>query len=162
MPIDIGPFEFCHQEVQPDDIVWVGMKKTTSWCKIPYPGHPDGCINVKKPCRFFRPGLKEILNVWFLHDQARVHLAWVEWDINMFEVMMRKRYPNWTRARARNLCLWQPTLRKALWDHCKDEFEWCDIILGAEGSGVDFYATMDNFGNYSLLGLMVFENESLH
>jgi hypothetical protein len=60
--------------------------------------------------------------------------------------MMGQKNPEWPRARRRNLCLWQPTLRKALYDRCRDEFEWCDIILGGEGSGVDFYATMEKFG----------------
>ena len=145
MPVDVGPYEFKHRELGPEDISWAGMKLSVAWCKQPYPGHPDGCVNVSKPCRFFRPGLKEYLDKCFDHPGVQPYIAWVEWNIDDFELRMSIEHPGWPRARLRNLCWWQPALRKALWDDCIEQFGWSNIILGPEGSGVDIYHTMLNF-----------------
>jgi len=151
--MELGDYDFVFTVVNNVDLIdFDPMKTIVEWCKMPYPRHPKGCKNISKPCRFFRPGLKEEIVKWVEHPDADVYVAWVEWDIDDWERRMMDVHPDWSRARLRNLLYWQPRLRKALWIECEKTFGWCRVIFGAEGCGVNFYSMMlkDHFGGIEL------------
>lgn len=129
-----------NREVSFSDIVFRPPDMIFRWCKMPYPGHKKGCPN-QDDCVFFNPYLQNRLRNAF-----KIHILWVEFDLDEQEQRMRDKHPNWTARQCRNLLYWQQSVRKELkwWA----EYLWpgYHLVMGAEGGGVDFYLTMKRQG----------------
>ena len=126
--------------VKSDDIVFRPLSMTRRWCSIPYPGHSKGCPKDKK-CDLYIDNLKEKIN-----SLSVVHLILVNFDIDKYEEIMAEKHPTWTKKQCRNLLYWQNSLRKRLRDEAKRRFPGKELVIGAEGGGVDFYLTMRKLG----------------
>lgn len=127
-------------KVEPDQIVFRDMSTIQRWCRMPYIGHPKGCPNAEG-CDLFIDDLWH--QVW---EAKALHLLWIEFDLDGWEKAMASRHPEWTSRQCRNLLYWQKTVRAELRQAAKDLFPEGQLIIGAEGGGVDYYLTMRRLG----------------
>jgi len=97
-------------------------------CKLPYPGHKNGCPNVGKSqqCPPNSIRLEKKYNL-----SAHCYFVYIKFNIEKQEKRMLKLHPKWTKKQARCLLFWQPSIKKILEEMCQD------IILQLGSSGVD-------------------------
>jgi len=120
------------------------VESPISLCRLPYPGHREGCPNVGRshscPPYSIRLGMKYDL-------KKPCYFVYVKFNIKKQEVRMLKLHPNWTKKQARCLLYWQNVVRREL----KEKAE--------------FYAYRPGLG-YELIpeamGLHVFETALYH
>ena len=121
-------------------IVFRPLEMVRGWCRMPYPGHPQGCPNAGD-CSLFLDDLQERVRL-----ASRVHLVWVVFDLDEQERRMAEIHPDWTSRQCRNLLYWQRGVRRDLREAASTLFPHGDLVIGAEGGGVDFYLTMRRIG----------------
>ncbi len=68
-----------------------------SWCRLPYPKHPDGCPNfgIKESCP---PLVKYFLDVY----KPQVKVAALSFDFDEYLKWRRNAHPDWTERALRN------------------------------------------------------------
>lgn len=110
------------------------------WCRMPYVGHPKGCPN-SDGCDLFIDDLRTQLA-----KASRLYLLWVRFDLDEWEGAMASSHPTWTSRQCRNLLYWQKSVRAELRRKAESLFPNGQLIIGAEGGGVDYYLTMRRLG----------------
>jgi hypothetical protein len=134
----MGVFEY--KEINLKNIHWKPESVILKWCGLPYRNHPKGCPNTGT-CNYYIQGLKRKLA-----KHSRLFLAWIEFDIDQHERLMRERHPKWSRLQLRNLLYWQSSMKKLLRDNIRKKFPGATAYYNAEGGGVNFYKTMRDIG----------------
>ncbi len=108
--MNIDPFIKIEIDVI-DKSTIVFTPKTRDWCRLPYPGHPRGCVNYGKhdtcPCN--TPYRADILEK---HD--RFVLVHATFDINAYAGKMREIHPDWSEKQLRNSRHWQSQLKSKM------------------------------------------------
>ncbi len=139
---DLGEVPFHAKEVKSSTFYWEYPETIREWCALPYPAHPRGCPNTEDCWCFENNHISREV-----HGAKRVHLAWVEFDIDSYEERMREGHPKWTKKQCRNLLYWQRGLRARLKKSIKSRFgEDAAFRLCGEGGGINFYRTMRRLG----------------
>ena len=128
------------QEVGREAIVFRDLHRIRKWCRMPYPGHPRGCPNADG-CSLYRDDLRERIG-----GAKRIHLIWATFDLDQQEELMSRAHPDWTPRQCRNLLYWQKKVRADLKWMANSLWPDGQLIIGAEGGGVDFYLTMRRLG----------------
>lgn len=131
---------YGNREVEHGDIVFRDLDVVRRWCRMPYPGHLKGCPNASG-CDFFIDNIQSRVR-----QARRVHLVWVEFDLDGQEQFMAERHPEWTPRQCRNLLYWQNHVRAEMRHRAHKLHPTGQLIVGAEGGGVDFYLTMRRLG----------------
>lgn len=135
----IDNFTTFHDEnISFQDIHWEDIHTVRMWCRLPYPGHKNGCPN-EMNCRFFYKNLQEKLK------SLRLNITWVEFQLDQYCEMMKQKHPDWSQSQLKNLLYWQSHLRKELMVWSQAKHPTGEVIEGAEGGGVNFYKTMEKF-----------------
>lgn len=128
------------KEVDRGAIVFRPLEMVRRWCGMPYPNHPKGCPNAGG-CDFFKDNIQSRIR-----QARRVHLIWVTFDLDQQEEFMAEKHPDWTPRQCRNLLYWQQRVRAELRWMANSLYPDGQLIVGAEGGGVDFYLTMRGLG----------------
>ena len=88
-------------------------KRTRSWCRLPYPGHPDGCPNYGDPGHIHCP--PTVGHVGDFIDIARPHwFVVLSFNLAAHAAGLKKKHPNWSDRQCRCCLYWQGTVRKQL------------------------------------------------
>lgn len=90
--------------------------RSRDWCKLPYPGHPQGCpkFNIKSTCP---PQVCLIED--FIDVNRLMWLAAVGFNLKDHMDWMRVRHPKMTDRQARCVLYWQSSVNRQLEDHAK-------------------------------------------
>jgi hypothetical protein len=124
--------------------------ETKVWCKLPYPGHPNGCPNYGKKdvCPPRAPGVKE-----FFDFSLSLFFVVVKFDLEEHVKKMHERLPHWSERQCRNLLYWQPSVMKKLRGLVDDTFHLPDmnvfndkVTYVPEAMGVDVFETCFRLG----------------
>jgi hypothetical protein len=123
------------------DIVVDERARDGTWCRLPYPGHPDGCPNYPE-C------VQERLHI----DEYKGY----EWygvverfDLKAHVEMMKEAHPDWTESQCREDQGWRDEIAARLMEEAEEFVDpsYNDVILERpEGYGVDMWATMARNG----------------
>lgn len=127
-------------QVREQDIMFRPIEVVRRWCRMSYHGHPKGCPNADG-CKLFIDDLRERITL-----ASRLYLLWVSFDLDEWERAMAINHPNWTPRQCRNLLYWQKSVRAELRRKAESLFPHGQLIIGAEGGGVDYYLTMRRLG----------------
>jgi len=125
----------------------VFSQQVREWCKLPYPGYPNGCPNYgKNPlCPPNSPYRADVLC-----KNAVFTLVTATFDIVPYAAKTKELHPEFSDKQARNSRLWQSSIKRMLSDKILNEIPYTDILgtggglLGyqsAESGGVDMFAT---------------------
>lgn len=104
-------------------------EKVQEYCKLPYDGHPKGCINYgkKKTCPPQQPFRKDVLE-----NYSTFVLALASFDFKKYKQEMKKLHPLWSEKQLANVIYWQNSVKTLLKNKLREySFE---EIFGA-GSG---------------------------
>ena len=87
----------------------IKSKNINKWCKLPYPGHPNGCpnYNKKKTCPPKAPSFEKIIKPPYI-------LVAVKFNLEEHVKKMKQKHPNWTDKQARCVLYWQNRVNKQL------------------------------------------------
>jgi len=119
-------------------------RHTGFWCRLPYPGHPDGCPQYgKRPsCPPQAPYIAEFIDLqqphWFLI---------IEFDFAEYLRYMLRKHPTWSVRRLRCLLYWQGSIRKIQYHQISSfQMEYPSTIatLFPEAMGINIFATLIN------------------
>jgi predicted metal-binding protein len=121
-------------------------KNVRNWCRLPYPGHPNGCPNWNQ--RDECPPKVSLVSDRF--DLLKDHwFIVVEFNLAQHRKEMLEKHPNWSLKQA-NCCLyWQGGVRKQLKDLCKLMQEHNNQLIYTlipEAMGVNVFKTMQKHG----------------
>jgi hypothetical protein len=125
------------------EIVFDIRARDGTWCKMPYPDHPNGCPNFPK-CVMSHP---HILSV-DLKDRFW-YAVLEEFDLKKHTEEMKKKHPNWSERQCRNLLYWQNGVRSRLRKKTESYINPLsdDIILEIpEACGINMIETMSKAG----------------
>ena len=107
-----------------------------TWCKLPYPNHPDGCPNYPE-C------INKTKAIGF--GEYNWYAVVEEFDLEEHAKRMKANHPKWTNRQCRCLLYWQGSLRKRLL--AKAKTIGGDIILPIpEAYGINIFETMMKVG----------------
>jgi len=117
-----------------------------AYCKLPYPGHPQGCPNFNKRdiCPPKAPLIDKIIDI-----SKPVYCIINRFDLNAHASAMRARHPNWSEKQIFCCLYWQGKARKQLRLKVNDFLGSHPDYIALycpEGSGVDLVATVKQFG----------------
>ena len=118
--------------------------ETRSWCRLPYPGYPEGCPNFgKKPeCPPQAPLLKQFINLERPHFLA-IHC----FDLGAFSERMLKDHPDFSEKQARNPRYWQKHVYSMLKLEIGSKLQGDQIYtLVPEAMGVNVFDTLKEWG----------------
>lgn len=108
--------------------------RARDWCKLPYPGHPNGCPNYGK--RGSCPPQAPFIEYW-LGDYEKLWLVCVEFNLAAHIDNMLFRHPHWTNRQAKCVLYWQPRmnakLKEAIYQFIKrpsKEVTYCPEAMG--------------------------------
>lgn len=120
--------------------------RAREWCKLPYPGHPNGCPNYgkKDDCPPKCKKIEEVFNLELPH-----WLSIVEFNLGEWANRMKEKHPKWTDKQCRCCLYWQGSVRKELRQSC-DFFTglyWGTIYtLCPEAMGLNVIKTLKRRG----------------
>lgn len=149
------------QRIKISDLVFAGHKNgepvNSWWCRMPYPGHPDGCPNWGNN-NLCPPKMKR------KDDRIRkynyIYLVTAEFNFARYIKLRRVEHPDWTRNQV-NCCLYyQSAVKKILADFIRNLADSNCFILGSgsgfklfgkglpspEAIGIDVFTTMKRLG----------------
>ena len=112
-----------------------------TWCRLPFPGHPDGCSNFPQ-CVKERPHIDEYEGYEWYRVVERL-------DLKAHAEAMKGAHPDWTESQCRDDQGWQEEILSRLMEEAEafTDLSTDDVILDRpEGHGVDMWATMANNG----------------
>jgi predicted metal-binding protein len=121
-------------------------KATRNWCRLPYPGHPNGCPNfgASENCP---PKVGLVGDVF---DLKREHwFVVVSFDLGSHRAKMLETHPDWTDRQAECCLYWQNGVRKRLRQACASfQEEWQGTIntLIPEAMGVNVFESAARIG----------------
>lgn len=115
--------------------------KVRDWCKLPYPGHPNGCPNYGHydKCPPNSPHVEDILDV-----TKEMFLVYSEFDLQGHVDRMKEKHPKWTDRQLRNVLYWQRTSKKQMVSRAVSfarENGFNLIIPMGESVGINMYKT---------------------
>lgn len=85
--------------------------QTREWCRLPYPGHPDGCPNYNHSV-LCPPRVATVDEVF---DLSKPHwFVIVSFDMAAHVKTMSEKHPKWSDRQLRCCLYWQNTVRKNL------------------------------------------------
>ena len=134
-----------------NDLVFIKtLKLYRTFCRLPYEGHPKGCAmwQGKKNCD---ASIRKN-HTWdeFFTRDGPIWAIWETFDIDAWEAMMQKKWPDWTSKQCRNARLWQShvkAVRKArVIEFFRQKQLWGKYAGVTEGFCLNFYLTMRNAG----------------
>lgn len=119
--------------------------KVGAWCKIPYPGHKDGCpkFDNDPACPPRSPSLQGYFDLgqrlWMVQQgfDLESHAA-------AMKIKMKRKGLDWSDRQCRCVLYWQKTSRKKLKEKCltiMDRLGLDAMTLCPEGMGVNVYLT---------------------
>lgn len=112
-----------------------------TWCKLPYPGHPKGCLNFPK-CPQSHIDFQDTSKIW-THWYAVIE----EFDLEAQALEMLREHPLWSERQCRNLLYWQKGVMKRLREKALADWRPGDVILEIpEATGVNVFETMAEVG----------------
>lgn len=119
--------------------------RTRKFCRLPYPGHPNGCPNFGNSlqCPPIVPLVEEV------YDLQKPHFfLYCTFDIMAHMQRMQVRHPEWSDRQLRNCLYWQGSVRKNLNHLCGSVVKGTGRIydLIPEAMGVHVFKTMHNLG----------------
>jgi hypothetical protein len=124
-----------------DEVVVDERARDGTWCRLPYPGHPDGCANFPE-CIQERP-----------HINAYEGYEWYgvvrKYDLDAHAEEMKELHPDWSESQRRNDQEWQDEILSELRGEAAafTDLSAGDVVLERpEGHGVDMWATMAGNG----------------
>ena len=115
--------------------------KVQDWCRLKYPGHPNGCPNYDK-AKKCPPQCKYITEVFDLSKP--LYFVHSEFDLAGHVLKMKKKHPNWSDRQARCVLYWQNTSRKQLMARAMEARRHLGcktFTLMPEALGVNVYVT---------------------
>ena len=87
------------------------VKNPINLCKLPYPGHKNGCPNVGKS----QQCPPHVIRLEKKYDLTKpCYFVYIKFNIKKQEKRMLKLNPGWTKKQARCLLYWQPCVKKEL------------------------------------------------
>lgn len=118
----------------------VSGEYVNEWCKMPYPGHPNGCPNFGKPtCPPNTEPYYELIDppYYFI-----VHF----FDIKSQVKRIREKHPKWSDRQCRNPLYWQRKQRKILREITEEtikriSFKNARILMRPEKHHVNVFST---------------------
>jgi len=138
-----GEFEMIKPVLKMDVIV--DFRSQGVWCKLPYPGHKQGCPNYgkKKGCPPFTKKIHDIIETpFFLSIQS--------FDLEKHAKKMKEKHPNWTDKQCRNLLYWQKSVIKRLKDEsyqfARTQGDNFVVLEVPEANGVQVFETCKKVG----------------
>lgn len=111
----------------------------TSWCLLPYPGHPDGCpmYGTRDECPPYAPLFEAVVEPPF-------YLAVQEFDLEGWVKKLQAEHPSRSEAQCRIPYLWQGKVKRELLAEA-NKFLWTFpggvILERPEANGVNLFAT---------------------
>jgi hypothetical protein len=137
------------------EIMWNAKARDGTWCKAPYPGHPNGCPN------FPRCIIKE--NTVRLSDFKLEDLKWraivTEFDLEAHAARMKELHPDWSDRQCKCVLYWQGSVKKILKDAIENAvMHYDDVVVATtcpEALGINVYGTM------AKTGLVLYKNPKI-
>ena len=120
--------------------------KARDWCRLPYPGHPNGCPNVGN--RFDCPPHAPLVGDHF-DLQQQMWMVIEPFNLADHQRRMLARHPNWTDRQTRNVLYWQGGVKARLKEaarRCAWEYPGSIVTLCPEAMGVNVIATLQRQG----------------
>lgn len=120
--------------------------KCKGYCKLPYPGHKNGCPNFdhKLGCP------PNTLNIDQIIDFSKpIYIIYNSFNLHEHVKKMNDKHPNWSERQLKCCLYWQPKARKQLKEEVikfLKEFPEYTIVKCPEANGVDLTETMKNVG----------------
>lgn len=146
--------------IQPKKLFFID--KPIELCRLPYPGHKNGCPNIIKntnlgiseykkniDCPPFAIGLKD------RYDLSKIYfLCYVKFNLKKQKEKMKLLHPEWSDKKCKCLFYWQKSCIKELKKKCntfvRGSFPPNDKYFGyeliPEAMGLDVFKTMKNCG----------------
>lgn len=121
-------------------------RRVRSYCKLPYPGHAQGCPNFDRRaiCPPQAPRFEELIDL-----DCPIYCIYYRFDLSDHVPRLRKSHPDWSERKLRCCLYWQGTARKQLKIKCaffrQDHPDYI-ILTCPEGNGVDIDATVKQIG----------------
>ena len=110
------------------------------YCKLPYPGHPQGCPNFAN-----KDGCPPAIGLWRDIFEPIARTSVCQWDFQTYRQMMQDRHPGWTDRQVRNPLYWQGYIRKRFykwaWANAEPEEH---VVLVPEAMGVNVTRMAEN------------------
>jgi hypothetical protein len=148
------PKKECYQEYTKEKNMILPLKEKDlvfdknsigPWCKLPYPGHPKGCVNFDK--RIGCPPKSEFFQNIIT---APFFLAAQKFVIASYSEKIKNKIPNWTDRQASCLKYYQKSVSKKIKEEAKTfiESKKQNLILieRPEANGIDIFNTCKNIG----------------
>jgi hypothetical protein len=121
-----------------ETVIYDKRARDGTWCKLPYPNHPNGCPNFPL-CPNKYQDLSELNNIdWYAVIE--------EFDLKAHAESMKARHPDWTDRQCRNLLYWQNGVRKRLREKAYRNANGGIVLEIPEACGVNLFATMSRVG----------------
>jgi hypothetical protein len=115
-------------------------EKTRKWCRLPYPGHRDGCPNHCQACN--TPSVEWERRIKSKHDEFVIVMA--DFDFQRYKDKRRFEHPAWSERQLGNSRHWQKSIKAILVMYIHSRYPYYDF-LGA-GSGIDGKPSMEAAG----------------
>lgn len=118
--------------------------RSRSWCKLPYPDHPNGCPNYgkKKNCPPKAPLFEKIVKPPFT-------LVGVKFDLEQHVKKMKEKHPEWSERKAKCLLYWQKKVDRQLREACEkiaSTIPNSRIVYLPEATGINVFETCRKHG----------------
>jgi len=91
------------------------QRQTRDWCRLPYPGHPNGCPNYDRSeqCPTKIPLVSEIFDL-----SQPLHFIITTFDLRAHMCKMARKHPDWSTRQQKCCLYWQNAVRKTLTELC--------------------------------------------
>jgi len=141
-----------------DEVVYDKRARYGIWCSLPYPNHPDGCINIEKDTKtVLEDGCcQKAIEKRDLLELEKQFGRWTAiiqlYDLRGHHVKMRRKH-NWTsRLQLRNRRHWQNKVESKLMKEAQQfaASSLCKTVILdiPEANGVNVYATLSKYDIY--------------
>lgn len=129
-----------HKEINKETIIF--SPKVQMYCKLPYPGHENGCPNYGKnsKCPPNAPYRVDILKKYCIFN-----LIVAEFNIGLYIELYRKEHPERSLNQLRNCLYWQPSIKAIVKNYINTKLIPFNEMFGA-GSGFWNYCSMEAVG----------------
>ncbi len=124
-----------------EEVVVDERARDGTWCRLPYPGHPDGCPHYPE-CIQERPPIGEYEGYEWYGVVGRI-------DLKAHAEEMKEAHPDWSESQRRNDKEWQDEMLSELMEEAgvfADPSAGDVVLERPEGHGVDMWATMAGSG----------------
>lgn len=120
------------------------------WCRLPYPGHLNGCPNFGKSEQC-PPKVKMVYDIFDINKP--MWFIYIKFNLEEHSKKMKLLHPNWSEKQCRCCLYWQNKVRKQLKEDCikfMKALYKCNIsyicTLIPEAMGVNVFETANMIG----------------